>query len=247
MRASAEQISFYPCAANVMLVTLITNVDIVVSSLALLFATTAFFFALACTCISKYAHRYFMGLIGLGVKTQTNCVNADGRALSFGDMPRITITGLANYLGAVTFDDSTAAPFDVGEVGWAQSANGDFVITVDQDVAGQTAHTIKLKMRNKASAQVPLILTIGINTFTNSPVTITNGNVNEYKPGYIVAPTVNGGAGVTEAHQSTDNPCATNTITVSIVTNVPVYLVYIYIYIHIYIYIYIYIYIHMYI
>jgi hypothetical protein len=249
------------------------------------------------------------------VKTQITCVNADGSALSIGDMPRITISGLASYLSAVTFDDSTAAPFDVGarvvlndnlavsfaiyplgmsirailntqlngewtlgdsvsiyldgsrglnddvltysshdnngiwspvnidpvlqdgsffqisiskspiilqrSSGW-EHFDENFVITPNKNIAGQTEHTIKLKMRNKPTSQDPLTLTIGINTFTNSPVTITNGNVNEYKPGYIVAPTVNGGAGVTEVYQSTDNPCATNTITVSIVTNVPV-------------------------
>ena len=155
-------------------------------------------------------------------KKQVTCVNSDDSALFDASDPKITITGLENYQSHVDLDTDTApAPFGLDFL-HNNETFGNFVITPNQNVLGNTNHTINLLMTNDPTNRDPFTLTIGINTFTNSPVNITYNDDIQAQPGYTVAPNVNGGAGATQVHQSSDNPCATNTITVSIVTNVPV-------------------------
>ena len=219
--ASASQTSFFPCAPNVISITLTSNVDIYRGVSPLMAAAAVVCLALVvhvvmCICICVLVLR----LTWWVKQQQVTCVNSDDSALFNASDPKITVTGLENYQSHVRLDTETApAPF-----GWDFLHNndtfGNFVITPNQTVLGNTNRTINIRMTNDPTNRDPFTLTIGINTFTSSPANITYKDDIEKQPGYIVAPYVKGGG--TQVHQSSDNPCAANTITVSIVTNVPV-------------------------
>jgi len=137
--------------------------------------------------------------------------------------PRLTITGFTGSKdGTIAVASDSPAPLDPASISVVYTAAATtIVIELSTSSAGLDAgvdYEFKFLYRNREFEQSALSLTIQADRLSNSAVLIAAESTwGGYSPGTIYDPTV---LASTNVHQSSSNPCAKNTITVSIITSV---------------------------
>ena len=139
--------------------------------------------------------------------------------------PRLTITGFTGSKdGTIAVASDSPAPLDPASISVVYTAAATtIVIELSTSSAGLDAgvdYEFKFLYRNREFEQSALSLTIQADRLSNSAVLIADDDESTwggYSPGTIYDPTVQAS---TNVHQSSSNPCAKNTITVSIITSV---------------------------
>ena len=159
------------------------------------------------------------------VSLLNTCADSTG-AQSF-QYPKLTISGFTGSKdGTIAVSTNSPAPYDQNSITVEYSTTTkNIVINFASSSAGllaNTANTFIFQYRNRENAQNALALKIQADpgVLTNpAPFTIGDGAPSwiGYYPGYIMDPTV---VASTNVYQSSDMPCAKNTISVSITTNV---------------------------
>ena len=137
--------------------------------------------------------------------------------------PRLTITGFTGSKdGTIAVASDSPAPLDPASISVVYTAAATtIVIELSTSSAGLdagVAYNFTFLYRNREFEQSALSLTIQADRLSNSAVLIADESTwVGYSPGTIYDPTVQAS---TNVHQSSSNPCAKNTITVSIITSV---------------------------
>ena len=138
--------------------------------------------------------------------------------------PRLTITGFTGSKdGTIAVASDSPAPLDPVSISVVYTAAATTIViekksTSSAGLDADVPYKFKFLYRNREFEQSALSLTIQADRLSNSAVLIADESTwGGYSPGTIYDPTVQAS---TNVHQSSSNPCAKNTITVSIITSV---------------------------
>jgi hypothetical protein len=139
--------------------------------------------------------------------------------------PKLTISGFTGSKdGTIAVSEESPAPFDQNSITVEYSTTTNKIVIIfasnSAGLLANNASTFEFIYRNREYAQSSLALTIQADFLTNpTPFLIGDGALTwaGYMPGFIMDPTV---VASTNVYQSSDMPCAKNTISVSITTNV---------------------------
>ena len=137
--------------------------------------------------------------------------------------PKITLSGLTGT--RLDADISTTASTDVpaplnGITPTFTHADGLFVITPASDLAIGN-HTFSFDVVNQETLHSSASLFLDTEWVTGSQTSVDVPTQVMLQPMHVIMPTTEA---TTTAFQSSNNPCAVNTITVSLITNVPLFL-----------------------
>jgi hypothetical protein len=134
--------------------------------------------------------------------------------------PKITLSGLTGTrLGAsIGQTTSLTASLHQRPPSFTQG-DGQFILTPAGSLA-MAAHAFSFEVVNQETGKSAATLSINTEWVTSSWTSVDVGSTDRTQPMYILAPRT---LVTTTVHQSSDNPCAVNTITVSLNANVPLY------------------------
>jgi hypothetical protein len=97
---------------------------------------------------------------------------------------------------------------------------GTLVFVPEGDVQSSTDYSFSFTVRNQATQHTAQAPSLSADIVNHQPQVMDRPTTSSTQPMYVIDPRVLTG---TRVHQSTDNPCSMNTITVSIKMNVPVF------------------------
>ena len=138
--------------------------------------------------------------------------------------PSITLSGLSGVRAASTISILTSAGTVLDQLTPTyDSSNGDLVFTPSSDLS-QGTFTFSFDVVNQESANTPpanaLSLQASYLEMPGGAAAVTDDTGNN-QPMYVIGPVIEASSDV---HQSSDEPCADNTIDVTLRTNVPLYI-----------------------
>jgi hypothetical protein len=148
------------------------------------------------------------------------CQHGETFAQSRSTPPKITLSGLTGTrlgedIGQTT---SLTASLHQRQPSFTQG-DGGFILTPAGSLA-MAAHAFSFAVVNQETGNSAATLSINTEWVTSSWTSVDVGSTDRTQPMYILAPRT---LDTTTVHQSSDNPCAVNTITVSLNANVPMY------------------------
>ena len=155
------------------------------------------------------------------VELQTNvdllntCGDVDG--IGNGVFPRLTISGLVGT--------KSSAPSNLTSPQFAfNNFSGGVLTFTPLDVIHRNAsYVFTFNVTNQETGQPAQSLSITADTLTHDFEPMTSSALDTSSPMYIISPRVLGHANQTTVHQSSANPCAVNSIRITITTNVPIF------------------------
>ena len=168
------------------------------------------------------AHPCAPNAITVTLQTSVNllatCLSESNDA--FARYPRITISGLTGTrVGPSAFVSSSPAFDEVNP--FFDATAGTLVFTPLADVLSTEEYTFNFTVRNQPTAQSAPSIRVSADIMPAGPSAMDSPSDALYQAMSVIQPAilVEG----TFVNQSTDQPCAVNTITIAIATNVPIY------------------------
>jgi len=141
----------------------------------------------------------------------------DVEGIGNGVFPRLTISGLVGT--------KTSAPSNLASTHFAFNnfSGGVLTFTPMAMIHHNVSYVFTFNVTNQETGQPAQSLSITADTLTHDFEPMTSNALDILSPMYIISPRVLGDADQTSVQQSSDNPCAVNTIRINITTNVPIF------------------------
>ena len=142
---------------------------------------------------------------------------------AYSSAPSLTLQGLSGIKAGSAISTTTSSDSVLNGLTPAY-ANGNLEITPSNALSAGS-YSFQFDVRNQESANDPSASALGLQasyvTMSGGTATAVSTPVDDTRPFKIVAPYIDASSRV---YQSSDEPCADNTISVSLTTNVPLYL-----------------------
>ena len=166
-----------------------------------------------------------LNVITVSLKTSVGLLNTcrvSETNIPYNRYPRVTIAGLTGTRKGTSpsaFTSSLGSPFSAVNSTF-NVTTGTLVFVPVGDVQSTTDYSFSFTVRNQATQHTVQAPSLSVDIVNHSPQGMNRPASIFTQPMYVGDPTVMTG---TRVHQSNDNPCSMNTITVSIKMNVPVF------------------------